>query len=106
MSKKSGTNAVDDLRQDIRGTRGDLGDTVTTLREKTGVSASTGRKAAGWGGAFLGVLAGAAAIGAMRRRKARQAPKSRAQRGSRGGGRPARKTAARAAPCARPTRGA
>ena len=95
MSKKSGTNAVDDLRQDIRGTRGDLGDTVTTLREKTGVSASTGRKAAGWGGAFLGVLAGAAAIGAMRWRKARKSPKSRAQRAWREVRSRDRKTAAR-----------
>ena len=95
MSKKSGTNAVDDLRQDIRSTRGDLGDTVTTLREKTGVSASTGRKAAGWGGAFLGVLAGAAAIGAMRWRKARKSPKSRAQRAWREVRSRARKTAAR-----------
>jgi len=83
--KKSGANAVDDLRQDIRNTRGDLGDTVRTLHEKTtSVTASTGRRAAGWGGAFLGVLAGAAAIGAMRWRKARKSPKGRAQRAWRG----------------------
>lgn len=93
--KKSGANAVDDLRQDIRGTRGDLGDTVTTLHEKTGMATSTGRRVAGWGGAFLGVLAGVAAIGALRWRKARKSPKSRAQRAWRDVKSRARKTASR-----------
>jgi hypothetical protein len=78
--KKSGANAVDDLRRATQDTREDLGDTVTTLRDRAETKSSTARKAGGWAGAALGVLAGAAAFVVLRWRKARNTPKSRAER--------------------------
>jgi hypothetical protein len=93
--KKSGVNAVDDLRESARTGREDLGETAAALREKTELKGSTARKAGGWAGALLGVLAGAAALFALRWRKARNTPKSRAERAWREVKSRARKTAAR-----------
>jgi hypothetical protein len=95
MSKKSGANAVDDLRRATYETREDLGDTVTSLRERAGMKSSTARKAGGWAGAALGVLAGATALAVMRWRKARNTPKSRAQRAWRDAKSRVRKTTSR-----------
>jgi hypothetical protein len=93
--KKSGVNAVDDLRDSTRMGREDLADTAMALREKTELKGSTARKAGGWAGAALGVLAGAAALVALRWRKTRNTPKSRAERAWREVKSRARKTAAR-----------
>lgn len=95
MSKKSGANAVDDLRRASHETREDLGDTVASLRERAELKSSTARKAGGWAGAALGLLAGATAVAVMRWRKARNTPKSRAQRAWRDMKSRVRKTTAR-----------
>jgi hypothetical protein len=73
--KKPGGMSVDDVRDDIHNSRRDLSDTMAALSEK-----SSGRARAGWLAAAAGLLAGAAAVGTLRRRKARKTPKSRAQR--------------------------
>jgi len=99
--KKAGANAsvaVDDLRDDIAATREELGQTAGALADKADVKAKArqvkarGQEAAEqvgesarrhpmrWGTVVAGILAGIAAIGAMRWRKARQTPKSRAKR--------------------------
>jgi len=90
--KKSGVNAVDELRESARDTREDLTDTVTQLRAK---AATNGRRAGGWTAAALGVLAGVAAIVTLRWRKARNTPKSRTERAWREVKTRVRKTAAR-----------
>ena len=74
-SKKSGGVAVDELRDDIDKTRTDLGETTGALADKT---KSAGR--VGIGAIVAGVVAAAAAIGALRWRKSRQTPKNRAKR--------------------------
>jgi hypothetical protein len=93
--KKSGANAVDDLRRSTQDTRTDLGETVTALRDRAGMTSSTVRRAGGWAGAGLGVLAGAVALVVLRWRKSRNTPKSRAQRAWRGMKSRVRKTTAR-----------
>jgi uncharacterized protein DUF3618 len=107
--KKAGANAgavVDDLRDDLTHTRKDLGDTMSTLSEKADVKErvadtthqvgeSVRRRPGSWAAAAAGVLAGAAAIATLRWRKARQAPKSRAERAWHGVTKRVRKAAAR-----------
>jgi len=92
--KKAGANAgavVDELRDDITHTRAKLGDTMETLSDKTDVKGrvtdttqqvgeSVRRRPGTWAAAVAGLLAGTAAVAVVRWRKARQAPKSRAQR--------------------------
>jgi len=73
-SKKSGV-AVDELRDDINKTRAELGDTTEALAGKT---RSAGKMSLG--DIVAGIVAAAAAIGAMRWRKSRQTPKNRAKR--------------------------
>ena len=73
-SKKSGV-AVDELRDDINKTRAELGDTTEALAGKT---RSAGKMSLG--AIVAGIVAAAAAIGAMRWRKSRQTPKNRAKR--------------------------
>src|SRR5690242_18749260 len=94
-SKKSGVNAVDDLRESTRNTREDLSDTVTALRDKAVLRTYQARRAGGWAAAALGVLAGVAAIATLRWRKQRNTPKSRAERAWRDVKSRVRKTAAR-----------
>jgi len=74
-SKKSGGVAVDELRDDINKTRTDLGETTEALAGKT---RSAGKVSLG--AIVAGIVAAAAAIGAMRWRKSRQTPKNRAKR--------------------------
>ena len=74
-SKKSGGVAVDELRDDINKTRTDLGETTEALADKT---RSAGKVSLG--AIVAGIVAAAAAIGAMRWRKSRQTPKNRAKR--------------------------
>ncbi len=95
MSKKSGANAVDDLRDSTRHTREDLGDTVTALRRKADLKMPKARKAGGWAGAVLGVVAGATALGVLRWRQNRNKPRNRAERMWRDMKGRVRKTAAR-----------
>ena len=75
MTKKNAT--VDELRDDLTRTRSDLGGTVSELAERTD---TTTRKSIRWGGGILaGLVAAAAAIGALRWRQSRK-PKNRAER--------------------------
>jgi hypothetical protein len=87
--KKSGVNAGS-LAEDVRETRTDLSGTMDTLAAK-----AHGKRRAGLAAAATGLLASVAAVGAMRWRKSRQAPKSRAERAWRGMQRQVRKTVAR-----------
>jgi hypothetical protein len=72
-----------DLKADAEHTREDLGGTVSTLADKVDVKARTGKaahKPGVWATAAAAAVAAGAAVGAMKWRKARQTPKSRAKR--------------------------
>src|SRR5689334_22072860 len=73
--KKNG--AVDELRDDIARTRTDLGGTVSELADRTD---TTTKKTVRWGSLVAGLVAAAAAIGALRWRQSRNKPKNRAER--------------------------
>ncbi len=79
MSKKStsgGGVAVDELRDDVRQTRQQLGETTEALADKT---RSTGKRSM-VGAAVAVVVAAAAAAGAWRWTQSRRTPKSKAKR--------------------------
>ena len=78
MSGKNARVAVDDLRDDIATTRQGLGETAGALADKADGKSRAGK--VGFGTIVAGVVAAAAAIGALRWRKSRQTPKSRAKR--------------------------
>jgi Protein of unknown function (DUF3618) len=96
-SKKNGVGsgvAVDDVRDDVARTRADLSGTVGALADKADVKTraknrakeaaddfgdSARRHPVRWGGLVAGLVAAAAAIGALRWRRSRT-PKSRAER--------------------------
>jgi hypothetical protein len=84
------SDVAEDVREDVARTRTELGETMQTLAEK-----SHTKRRAGWAAAATGLLAGVAAVGAMRWRKARQTPRGRAERAWRGMKRQVRRTAAR-----------
>ncbi len=87
--KKAGVNAGD-IAEDVRHTRTDLGQTMDALAEN-----SHTKRRAGLAAAATGLLAGVAAVGAMRWHKARQKPRGRAERAWRGMKRQVRRTTAR-----------
>jgi hypothetical protein len=83
MSGKK-TGSVDELRDDIETTRGQLGETAGALADKADMPSRVGETArrhpVGLGTILAGVVAAVAAIGALRWRKSRQKPKNKAKR--------------------------
>jgi hypothetical protein len=78
MSGKNARVAVDDLRDDIGTTRQHLGETAGALADKADGKSRAGK--VGLGAIAAGIAAAVAAIGALRWRRSRQTPKSRAKR--------------------------
>ncbi len=78
MSGKNARVADDDLRDDIATTRQQLGDTAGALADKADMKSRAGK--VGLGTIVAAVAAAVATIGALRWRKSRQTPKSRAKR--------------------------
>jgi hypothetical protein len=78
-STKIGTdNLVGDLGGDVAETRESLGDTELGVTEQVG--GSVRRHPAWWASVGAGVVAAAAAVGALRWRQARRTPRGRAAR--------------------------